>query len=100
MRFTRWLIPIAMIVALALILVATVASAAPPDTTAPGPTYSIAWDVLASGSQTMRSDSFILMGTVGQPATGNMASSSYMIQTGYWAGVWPYRHTLLPFLGK
>jgi len=89
-----------MIVALALIFTVTVASAAPPDTTTAAPGFSITWDVLASGGRAMHSDSFILIGTVGQPAIGNMASASYKMQTGYWAGTWPYRHTMLPFLGK
>ena len=96
MRYLKWLVPILLVVALLLIFGLSMAGAAPP----PPPGFDIDWDVVGSGETVLHSDSFILVSTSGQPAIGNMSSASYKLQAGYWGGVWPWSHTLLPFLGK
>jgi hypothetical protein len=101
MRYTRWIVPIILIAALLLAFTVSIAGAAPPTVgTSVAPPFAVTWNVLAGGGGVMHSSSFILMSTLGQPAVGNMASASYFMQTGYWAGAWPYRHVLVPFIEK
>ena len=49
--------------------------------------FDLSWDVVASGGATMSSDSFLLLSTTGQPAVGEVSSSSYSFLSGYWAGI-------------
>ena len=64
------------------------------------PPLSLTWTVLAGGGGIMQSESYIVMPTLGQPAIGTMTSASYILQTGYWAGAWPWQSRWLPFIEK
>ena len=59
----------------------------------------LSWDVVANGGTTMRSGSFVLLSTIGQSATGEASSSSYMLRSGYWIGIVEiFEEILLPII--
>jgi hypothetical protein len=49
-------------------------------------TYRIDWYVIGSGGGHGESASYELNGTIGQPIVGQGASSSYIVNSGFWAG--------------
>jgi hypothetical protein len=51
----------------------------------------LAWHVFAGGGGSIRSTTYAAKATMGQPFVGSKASSSYRVDTGYWAGV-PVQH--------
>jgi hypothetical protein len=46
--------------------------------------FSLNWDVLANGGNTMGSSHFRLSSTLGQPAIGNASSPHFELRAGYW----------------
>ena len=46
--------------------------------------YTLDWDVVASGGSKMSSSSYTMRGTTGQPSLGTKTSSSYKVQSGFW----------------
>jgi hypothetical protein len=60
--------------------------------------YSLEWNVAASGGGRITSSSYRLSSTIGQPVTGNFSSPSYTHRAGYWQE-WIYR-LLLPIVRR
>lgn len=54
--------------------------------------YSLDWDVVASGGGVMTSTSYIVRGTSGQPAIGSMSSFNFKERSGFWI----FDHTPAP----
>ena len=100
MRRFKWLVPIILIIALALVFTLSVAGAPPNIGMSVAPSFAVTWSALAGGGGAMHSNSYILLTTVGQPVGGGLSSASYRLQTGYWAGVWPYRNIMVPLIEK
>lgn len=46
--------------------------------------YHASWKTLAEGSGVVSSNRFRLQSTLGQPAVGKMASTHYILQSGFW----------------
>ncbi|MBN1766777.1 MAG: hypothetical protein JW860_16100 [Sedimentisphaerales bacterium] len=53
-----------------------------------GGDYTLTWSTMDSGGGSSSGGPYLLMGTIGQPDTGQMNKSDYEIQGGFWPG-WP-----------
>ncbi len=83
---------------LALSLTVSPATAEPLPSSA---SFNMSWDAAANGGATMSSSSFILLSTAGQPIAGETSSSSYSLNSGYWAGIGDFiRELFLPLIQK
>ena len=82
---------------LLLILVVCLALAVPARSVAQVTSnYDLSWRVIAGGGGQMQSASYTMMGTVGQPLAGPMASSSYNLGSGFWSGAAAEYRVYLP----
>ena len=70
----------------ALLALLGAAPAMAPAQSAGGP-YTIAPVAIAGGGGTLSGGSFVLSGTLGQPATTQLAAGAYRLYDGFWAPV-------------
>lgn len=85
MRTWKRSLVVALVVVLLLFGVAVVAALAlPAAPAAPAASYELTWQVLASGGQTMSSNSYTMLSTSGQAVAGPASSPSYSLLSGYW----------------
>ena len=49
-------------------------------------TFAVSPSVIASGGGTSTGGIFSVSGTIGQPATGNLAGGNFVLQGGFWSG--------------
>jgi hypothetical protein len=72
---------ITMLMALALLLVVSIALAQASDN------YDLSWHVVSGGGGPMSSTNYAINGTIGQAAIGPAVSTNYDLGAGYWYGV-------------
>ena len=60
--------------------------------------YGIDWRVVGAGGSPMRSATYGLGGTAGQPAAGHSHSAGYLLCAGYWCGAVEAHRIYLPLV--
>ena len=66
---------------LVLLLLATMALAAPVSG------FDLSWHLIAGGGGRSASAGYVVHGSIGQPAAGEVSSTGYRLRAGFWPGV-------------
>jgi hypothetical protein len=69
-----------------LVLIVCLLAVAVPVLAQSSTNYDLWWHVVAGGGGRMESANHTLLGTIGQPEVGPMASDDYILGSGFWAG--------------
>jgi len=51
--------------------------------------FDLSWHVIAGGGARSTSSSFMVNGSIGQPAVGRLSSANYVLGGGFWPGIGP-----------